>query len=452
MRWKEITIYNIYTITESKNCVMKKIILGCMLLSACHIQAQKLLTLDEAINITLNSNYGIQIAKNDVRIAELQTEKRANGYLPTVSGSGGLNGSLGGSRQRFSNGQEASTSNAFTWGGNASLRTDYTIYDRRRDLTLAQLKEALTLSDFQLRQTIEQSMLNVYNGYYAIGQLNVNIAALEESLEISRERMRRSQSNLELGQGSGLDVLNAEVDIKRDSVNLLNALLSVDNARRDLNEIMGIGIDEVYDVETDLEVNSLLNLQSLSEAAKEHNALIALNKQQLRVSESQLKIIDAERAPVLNTGLSYDFNYTDSPAGAFIDQSNSQGLSANVGVSVNLFDGSRKIRKQSAILDLTNQRLRISELEQSTERALINGWNNYQNALYILEVEQSAVATNEENFSRTQQYFDAGQVNSIEFRQAQLNLLNAQLSYNNARYNVKLAEIQLLQLSGKLME
>ncbi len=431
---------------------MKKIILGCMLLSACHIQAQKLLTLDEAINITLNSNYGIQIAKNDVRIAELQTEKRANGYLPTVSGSGGLNGSLGGSRQRFSNGQEASTSNAFTWGGNASLRTDYTIYDRRRDLTLAQLKEALTLSDFQLRQTIEQSILNVYNGYYAIGQLNVNIAALEESLEISRERMRRSQSNLELGQGSGLDVLNAEVDIKRDSVNLLNALLSVDNARRDLNEIMGIGIDEVYDVETDLEVNSLLNLQSLSEAAKEHNALIALNRQQLRVSESQLKIIDAERAPVLNTGLSYDFNYTDSPAGAFIDQSNSQGLSANVGVSVNLFDGSRKIRKQSAILDLTNQRLRISELEQSTERALINGWNNYQNALYILEVEQSAVATNEENFSRTQQYFDAGQVNSIEFRQAQLNLLNAQLSYNNARYNVKLAEIQLLQLSGKLME
>ena len=431
---------------------MKKIIFSCALLVACHLKAQKLLTLDEAINTTLENNYGIRIAKNDVSIAELQTDKRANGYLPTVSGSGGLNGSLGGSRQKFNNGQEASTSNAFTWGGNASVRADYTIYNRGRDLTLMQLKESLTLSDFQLRQTIEQSIFQVYNGYLAIGQLSENIEALEESMEVSRERLRRSRVSLDLGQGSGLNVLNAEVDVKRDSVNLLNALLSVENAIRDLNAIMGNNINDTYRVETNLETNSLLNIETLTEAALEHNALINLNRQQLAVSEAQLKIIDAEKSPIINTGASYDFNYTDSPSGAFIDQSNSQGLSANIGISVNLFDGSRKIRKQNAILALTNQQLRISEVEQSIERDLINAWSNYQNALYILEVEQSAVATNQENFSRTQEYFNAGQVNSIEFRQAQLNLLNAQISSNNAAYDVKLAEIQLLQLSGKLME
>ena len=39
-----------------------------------------------------------------------------------------------------------------------------------------------------------------------------------------------------------------------------------------------------------------------------------------------------------------------------------------------------------------------------------------------------------------------------EFRQAQLNLLNAQLSYNQAKYNAKVAELGLMQISGNLLE
>ena len=40
---------------------------------------------------------------------------------------------------------------------------------------------------------------------------------------------------------------------------------------------------------------------------------------------------------------------------------------------------------------------------------------------------------------------------SIEFRQAQLNLLTAELSRNQAKYDAKLAEILVLQISGELL-
>lgn len=43
-------------------------------------------------------------------------------------------------------------------------------------------------------------------------------------------------------------------------------------------------------------------------------------------------------------------------------------------------------------------------------------------------------------------------VNSIEFRQAQLNLLNAELSRNQAKFATKLAELDLLQISGQLLD
>ena len=72
-----------------------------------------------------------------------------------------------------------------------------------------------------------------------------------------------------------------------------------------------------------------------------------------------------------------------------------------------------------------------------------------QNALFVLEVEKAAVKTNEENFARTEEQLRIGQVTSIEFRQAQLNLLNAQTSLNNAKFDAKIREIEVLQIVGR---
>ena len=59
--------------------------------------------------------------------------------------------------------------------------------------------------------------------------------------------------------------------------------------------------------------------------------------------------------------------------------------------------------------------------------------------------------TNFRNFSRTEEQFELGQITTIEFRQAQINLLNAQSSLNQAKYDAKNAELIILQLSGDLL-
>ena len=59
--------------------------------------------------------------------------------------------------------------------------------------------------------------------------------------------------------------------------------------------------------------------------------------------------------------------------------------------------------------------------------------------------------TNSLNFKRTEEQYQLGQVNSIEFRQAQLNLLNAQSNLNKTKYDAKNAELILLQLTGNLL-
>ena len=55
------------------------------------------------------------------------------------------------------------------------------------------------------------------------------------------------------------------------------------------------------------------------------------------------------------------------------------------------------------------------------------------------------------NFDRSEERFKLGQITSLEFRQAQINLINSKTSLNNAKFDAKLIELQLLQLSGDIM-
>ncbi len=430
--------------------ILLYLLLGMILPS--NMIAQEILTLEEAQKITLSNNYGIQVAKNNVELATNNTDKSVNGYLPTVSANAGVNSNLGGSNQAFNNGQEVSTSNAFTWGANASVQANYTVIDKRRDLTLAQLKESLNLTNLQLRQTIEQNLLQVYSAYYQIARLSENRAVLQQALEISQERLRRAQYQLEGGQGSGLNVLNVKVDIQRDSVNLLNSQQQLANARRNLNFLMGRKTDEDFAIDTTVSYDNSLALEELLSTAQKENIGMKINRQNLTVNEMNLTLIEAEKKPTVTAGASYSYNYSDNPSQAFITSSNSRGWAANVGVNWTIFDGSRKVRRQNTMLNLTNQKIQLDQIEQQLERDLLNAWENYQNSLFILEVERGSVATNQENFARTQEQIRVGRLTSIEFRQAQLNLLNAQVNLNVAKYDAKVRELEVLQLAGQLMD
>ena len=416
------------------------------------VQAQEQLTLEEAKEITLANNFGIKIAMNNVEIAENLTDRAANNYLPSVGASGGLNGDFGSSTQQFSNGLEANVSNALNWGLTAGVNADYTIYNEARTITLNQLQESLNSSNLVLRQTIEQNLLQVYISYYQVSQLSENIEVLKETINISKERLRRAQTASQLGQGSGLDILNAEVDIQNDSVTILTALIDLDTEKRNLNVAMGRDANTRFSIVAAKDLESFETIDVLISRAKKDNTTLLLNRQNLRVSELNVDLIDAESRPVINSGLSYDYAFSDNAVGSFVEQSNSRGLSGNIGLAWTIFDASRSIRRQNSVLDLNNQKLQIDQFEQEIERDIINAWDAYQNALFIIDVQKSAVATNEENFKRTEERYKSGQVTSIEFRQAQLNLINARVNLTNALYSVKLREVSIKQLVGDLMD
>ncbi len=412
------------------------------------------LTLQQAVATTLENNYGIRVAKNDVEVARNNTDRGLNGYKPTLNATAGPTATLGSSAQKF-NGplEDVEIKNAFSWAANASVAANYTLFDKTRDYTLEQLKEVVNLADLQLRQTMEANLMQLFNSYYEIARLTENLSVLEQTFDVSRRRLERAEYRFEYGQGIRLDVLNAQVDIQRDSINLLNARQQLSNAKRNLNVLMGSPVDSAFDVDTTVNYDSNLSEPQLVAAAKTNNVAILATNQNLVIREMDLKIIDASRKPTVGARASYDYNYQDNASGSFIASNRTNGLNGGLTLNWNIFDGGRrKVQEQNTQLAIQSQLTQKEQLEQELERDVRNAWENYQNALFVLDVERTSLSTNEANLERTRERFEAGQVSSVEFRQAQLNLLNSETSYNRAKYNAKVLELQLLQLSGGVLE
>ena len=420
-----------------------------------HVFGQETLSKDDAVRMVLEQNYDVLRAMNNVDIAMNNTDKGAIGYNPVVNAnaSGGLD--YGNSYQEFATGNEVRGKNVTTASGNASVTLDYNFYEGgRRDLTLDQLFEAVRFTELQERQQAEISILELMVAYYQVANLTNTVQSLEETLDVSRRRLDRAQYQFDYGQGNKLAVLNAEVDLNRDSINLRDAAQLLANAKRDVNVLIARDVDMDFQVDTSLAFTSGLVLNDLLGYGADTNVQVLLARQDLLLTQYDQELIETGKRPViggsLSLGGSIQKNLTSQ---SFINFSTQWGPSLGVGMSWNLWDGGlRDVQRQNVQIQLENQQLTIDQLQVQLERDIRNAWELYENSLYVLGIEEHNLRTNLDNFERTQEQFNIGQVTSVEFRQAQFNLVNARISLSTARYTAKVAELRLLQLCGRVLD
>ncbi len=417
------------------------------------IHAQELITAKQAIELALEHNYGIQIANHSVAVAENNTGILNSGYLPTVTGNAGATYNIDNTEAEFSNGETTVLNGAESNRYNASVSLNYTLFDGLgRRYNYKRLKEAYQLTELQARETIETTMIQLFSMYYSVAELSENVAALEETLIISKERLTRAGYQFDYGQSTKLEVLNAEVDINNDSINLININQQLKNTKRDLNVVLGNQLSDTFDVNTDVDFLLQLNKEELLSKAKANNVTLLQAEKNITISEFDIKTNSAQFLPTIGLNGSYGWNKNNNNAASFVAVSTNTGLSGGVNLTWNLFDGGQTItRAKNAKINLDIQKLQKEQLLVDIERNFNNAWDDYQNRLVVYSVQEDNIKTAENNFQRTQEKFKIGQVSSIEFRQAQLNLLNAELSRNQAKYNAKLSELTVLQLSGELL-
>ena len=428
-------------------------ILGVILLLPSTISAQEMLSRDEAMKLALEYNYDIQVAQKSIESAKNNASIYNSGYLPTATAAG--NGQItynAGENQTVQGDFSFDPAEAYNYS--ASVGLNYVIFNGLgRMYNYKQLKEQHNLTELQAKQIIENTMLQLSNAYFEIARLAENISILKTALDISKTRQTRAEYSYEYGQGTQLNILNAEVDVNNDSINLLNTKQQLENAKRNLNLITGRSLDTDFTIDTNVVFTMAFDADELTARALERNIQIAQTKSQLKNSEYAIKASRAGWFPALSANAAYAYQGQNNPNGAFLTGNESYGPQAGLSLSWNIFDGgTTKTRTQSAKIAMETQLIQQEQTTFTVQRDVLNAYSTYQNALFVLQAQQANLETAQRNFDRTDEMYKQGQITSIEFRQAQLNQLNAQGSYSQAKYSAKNAELQLKQLAGVLLE
>lgn len=430
-----------------------KIIKVLVLLIGLGAFAQSPLDRNQAIKLTLENNLNIKLIENSRDMAKNNASILNSGYLPTAS----LNSSSNISYQDIeivAGEQNGSVEDSKNESNSTNISLNYVLFDGMgRKYNYKRFKEIYKKSEIEVKDVIEKTILQLFGVYYEVARLIEENKIIKSSLSISKERLKKRKIQLEYGQTTGLEVLNAEVDMNLDSINYLNSLKILSNAKRDLNLVMNIDLNTNHSINTDFRFITSEKMIDIFNNAKKNNSYLQILEKDVLISDYNLKATKSSYLPTIGLNGSYGWNESiNDNQYAFYNENRTNGLSGAISLNWNIFSGGNRItNNKNAKLNLTNSKIKKQKIELEFERDIKNAYSNYENSLFILNAQQMNLETNNNNFKRNQEKYTLGQVTSIEFRKAQLNFLNAKLSVNKAKFEAKLSELQVLQLAGEIL-
>jgi outer membrane protein len=270
-------------------------------------------------------------------------------------------------------------------------------------------------------------------------------------LSISRERLKRAENRSAYGQAGTIDVLSAQVDLNTDSVTVTQARFLWDQSRRELNVLLNRDVETVFTVDTNVLFGAAFDLETLRAEAMARNADYLASGERLNQARYDVGSARAAHLPSLDLSASYGLSQTaDDIALRLDDPAKSKSVGATL--SFTLFNGFKThIQKQNAQIALQNQELLYDQARLNLEKDATSAFEAYRNSLQVLDLEQRSLEAAELNFLRTEELYRLGQVTTTQFREAQLNLIQAKSDLSAAKYDAKLNEIELLRLSGRLI-
>lgn len=267
---------------------------------------QEQLTKDEAVKLTLENNFGIVIANNNVKIAENNKALLNSNFLPSLTGNAGASYDKNNQEATFQDATVRAIDGAETTRYNASLNLNYTLFDGLgRWYDYKRLKEEYNLSELQARETIETTIIQLFTVYFEAARISENIQVLEETYANTKDRLQRATYSFEYGQTNKLDVLNAEVDLVNDSINLMTERQLFRNTQRDLNIVLNRELEERFAVDTMITFLSELQMEDYLGQGEANNVRMLQAKSNMTINDYTLKSAKSVFLPTIGLTGSY---------------------------------------------------------------------------------------------------------------------------------------------------
>ncbi len=405
------------------------------------------LTLDQALEIALSENNTIKIADMTIEKSGYAEKGSYAALYPNINLSGSYQRTLlkqvmvmdmGGQPMEIKVGRD----NNITTTASASM-----------PLVNASLWESLKLSGMDVELAVEQARSSKIAMVKQVKQAFYAVLLAEKSLDVVTNVYDNAQKNYEktlqrfnVGKASEVERLRAQVTMMNAEPNVSSAENAVLLATWQLKAVMGIDLNTDVEVVGDLnDYTAELLTPYISEDDLSNNSSLLQLGIQGRMLESTIKMQKNQYIPTLAANINYNYSAMGDDELRWFPSS-----TAALSLSIPVFDGLQKhyTIKQSKIsknmLDLqredTERNLRIAIRNYNDQMALFV--KNYQAANATVEVAQKS-------YDISEKMYEVGKATMVELNDAQVSLLQAQLTQAQSVYNFMVAKASLDELIGK---
>ncbi|MFL5811429.1 MAG: TolC family protein [Flavisolibacter sp.] len=436
---------------------LKYLTVSILCLTALIAQAQTPLSLEDAIGTSLANNYDIRLSRNDSTLAELDYAFSRYAFYPRIFGNAGVNYNNNNSKQTLADGSKKERNGIKSSNVNASLNLNWTLFDGlKMFITRRRMGELVELGELQIKSQVVTTVADVMRLYYDIVRQQQVLKALEEQLQLTDERLRLSKYRFEIGTGTKSEMLQAQVDYNAIRSLQLTQETNILKAKEQLNNLLTLPLDNDFTpADTSITVNTSLTLNSIRNGIDNTNPELLMAQKNLAISDLVLQERKAERFPTLSFNSAYNFTRTENkdvinPFQPLFNQN--RGLAYGLTATIPIFNGMvtrRNIR--AAQIDIEYQQLSYKRVLAQINTNVQAAYRDYSLYRQTLQLEEENIKLVRENLFIATERYRVGVTTFLEMRIAQQSLADAMTRLIEARYNTKVAEIELMRLRGDLV-
>ncbi|WP_194776344.1 TolC family protein [Pararhodonellum marinum] len=415
------------------------------------VNGQEILTYERAIEIGMQNNFGIKLAVNDAQIAQIDQSISSALLMPLVTAAGNYNYSRQDTELELVSdpGNPIIRDGAESQTRNANVTAIYG-FQYSDVITYQFLGRVADASEMEARLMLENTVAAIATAYYRLVLEQQREEIFKRNLQFSEERLEIAKAQYEFGRVSRRDYLTAQVDYNTDMTVFISQEQVIQNAKVILNELLAREVTTEVLVNDTIIVENKIKIEELAMDRVLDNAQLLAAKIQVEAAHLQVKSIMAERLPSLNLTGAYISSVATADA-AFFSQNIQRGFVGTANITINLFTGLALNRRiQSAKIQKVNAELFRNQLELQLESAMLQTYNTYINNQKLFEVELENYKVAAESSELALERYKLGIDGYLQFRDAQVNLLDVESRLINAIYLIKETEIELMRLSGKI--
>ena len=429
------------------------------------------LTLEECIQRALRHNVDVHVAEQAVARSVADVKAARADRLPSIDATLlNINRSRTGPSVRI---QENPTGEVDTATGQRIFREEktlipaidrnsyalstsanYTIYDAGRRRNARQASQSnLENSELGLRSRRSEVVTGIKRLYFELLKAIELVEVQVEAVHLSEKQLEDAQVRLEVGSGTKVDVLRLQVALDNAHSQLINAEQGVILAKAQLNHRMGAEVTAPLEVaelgQDEWQVTAGQDsLPALVEKAMRDNPNARGMAVAVVASEFDLQATRAAWYPRLGGNLSYSRN---NEVFDRIVQDLDQNYRLNLGLNLtyNIFDGGiRQANIDRARATLETARMNAEQQRRDLALAIQIERLELTRLHKLSRLGERTVKLAEEDLRLAEERYRVGKARLLEVLDAQVGLTEARGNLVRTRYDLKIAEAELLRLTG----